>query len=197
MLTPEEVGPCTVLLEGIVGEGVEIDAADARTTSARARSPSISPSTCSTRASATRTRSRPLHLFGQIQRIARRWIDEGYLVAKGGTDPAMVTYLEMADQAAERIYLACQRHEHGEKRIKAILDPYNPRARPATSASPPPRDTLDDRAAASATSTTWSATATGRPSSRACSKATPRCVPMGDILWIDPSRDKAANPHTY
>jgi type III restriction enzyme len=31
----------------------------------------------------------------------------------------------MADKAAERIYLACQRHEEGQKRIKAILDAYN------------------------------------------------------------------------
>ena len=68
----------------------------------------------------------PLHLFGQIKRIARDWIDEGYLVCKGGTVPAMVTYREMAEKAAERIYLACQRQEHGEKRIKAILDAYNP-----------------------------------------------------------------------
>jgi type III restriction enzyme len=33
----------------------------------------------------------------------------------------------MAEKAAERIYLACQRTEEGQKRIKAILDPYNPR----------------------------------------------------------------------
>ena len=35
-------------------------------------------------------------------------------------------YLEIKDQAAERIFLACQRYEHGEQAIKAILDPYNP-----------------------------------------------------------------------
>jgi type III restriction enzyme len=69
----------------------------------------------------------PLHLFGQIKRVVRQWIDEGYLVCKGGTLTAMVTYLEMAEKAAERIYLACQRHEEGQKRIKAILDAYNPK----------------------------------------------------------------------
>jgi type III restriction enzyme len=56
----------------------------------------------------------------------RRWIDEGYLVAKG-VPLAAVTYLELADMAAERIYLACQRVAGGERRVKAILDPYNPR----------------------------------------------------------------------
>ena len=32
----------------------------------------------------------------------------------------------MAEKAAERVYLACQRTQHGGKRIKAILDAYNP-----------------------------------------------------------------------
>ena len=39
----------------------------------------------------------------------------------------MITYLEIADLAAERIYLACQRSLQGENRIKAILDAYNPK----------------------------------------------------------------------
>ena len=28
-----------------------------------------------------------MHLFGQIKRVAKRWIDEGYLVCLGGTTP--------------------------------------------------------------------------------------------------------------
>jgi type III restriction enzyme len=32
----------------------------------------------------------------------------------------------MAEKAAERVHLACQRTQHGGKRIKAILDAYNP-----------------------------------------------------------------------
>jgi type III restriction enzyme len=125
ILTPEDVGPCKVLLEGIVGEGVELNTAvlDAVRPSSisfhlvkhllytRFRDPGQEP---------------PLHLFSQIKRITRQWIDEGYLVAKG-VPIATVTYLEMADKAAEHIYLACQRHEEGQKRIKAILDAYNPK----------------------------------------------------------------------
>jgi type III restriction enzyme len=124
-LTPEEVGPCKVLLEGIVGEGVELDTATLD---------AVRPSSISYHLAKhlmyTRFRDPgqppPLHLFGQIQRAARRWVEEGYLVAKG-VPMATVTYLEMAEKAAERIYLACQRTEEGQKRIKAILDPYNPR----------------------------------------------------------------------
>jgi type III restriction enzyme len=125
VLTPEEVGPCKVLLEGIVGEGVELDTAILE---------AVRPSEISYHLAKhlmyTRFRdpgqAPPLHLFGQIQRTARRWIEEGYLIAKG-VPIATVTYLEMAEKAAERIYLACQRHEHGQKRIKAILDAYNPK----------------------------------------------------------------------
>jgi type III restriction enzyme len=68
----------------------------------------------------------PLHLFADLKRIARRWMDEGYLVCKGGTYPAQLLYQEIADMAGERIFLACQRGLEGDKRIKAIPDAYNP-----------------------------------------------------------------------
>ena len=38
-----------------------------------------------------------------------------------------VTYKEIADQAAERIYLACQQSKAGSGQVKAILDPYKPK----------------------------------------------------------------------
>ena len=107
-LTPELVGPCEVLLEGIVGEGVTLDLkhlGEVRPSSIsynlakhllfrKFRDPGEEPK---------------LHLFGQLKQIARRWIDEGYLVCKGGTFPAQLLYQEIADKAVERIYLACQR----------------------------------------------------------------------------------------
>ena len=107
ILTPENVGPCTVLLQGIVGESVEITPKVLE---------EIRPSTITyhiaKRLIETRFRDAgedlPVSLFGDAQRIVRRWIDEGYLIAKG-VPIAAVTYLELADKAAERIYLACQR----------------------------------------------------------------------------------------
>jgi type III restriction enzyme len=124
-LTPELVGPCEVLLEGIVGEGHTLDLKHLQATRPSTvtyhlvrnllyrqfRDPGEAP---------------PLHLFADLKRIARRWIDEGYLVCKGGTFPAQLLYQEIADMAGERIFLACQRSIEGEKRIKAIPDPYNP-----------------------------------------------------------------------
>ena len=124
-LTPELVGPCTVLLEGIVGEGntLNLDHLAAVRPSTIAynlakhllmkhfRDPGQDPK---------------MHLFSPLKRIARQWLDGGYLKCAGGTFPAQLMYQEIADQAAERIYLACQSGLAGEKRIKAILDPYNP-----------------------------------------------------------------------
>ena len=97
------------------------------TTSGPARSRSISPSICCTRASAITARSRRCTSSGRSSGSRAAGSTRAISSCKGGTVPAMVTYREMAEKAAERIYLACQRTEQGEKRIKAILDPYNPK----------------------------------------------------------------------
>jgi type III restriction enzyme len=69
----------------------------------------------------------PVHLVYKVQPIVRRWLDEGYLLCQGNTRPAMVTYLEIADKAAELIYAACQRAAGKDKGVIAIIDPFNPR----------------------------------------------------------------------
>ncbi len=125
VLTPEKVGPSRVRMEGIVGEGIELTTAvlDAMRPSEisyhlakhllfnQFRDPGEPPK---------------MHLFGQIKRVAKRWLDEDYLVCLGETKKAMVTYREMADQAAELIFLACQPEAPEPSVVKAILDPYNP-----------------------------------------------------------------------
>ena len=66
-----------------------------------------------------------LHLFGQLKRLTKQWLD-GYLVCKGGTYPAQLMYQELADIACERITAAITRAEIGSRPVKAVLDPYNP-----------------------------------------------------------------------
>jgi type III restriction enzyme len=66
-----------------------------------------------------------LHLFGQLKRIARQWLD-AYLQCKGGTYPAQLKYKTLADMACERITAGITRAQIGERPIMALLDPYNP-----------------------------------------------------------------------
>lgn len=126
VLTPELVGPSRVTMQGIVGESDELDAEDAFA--------EMRPSELSFRLAKhlLQTRFRdpdgdmPAHLFPHAHRIVRQWIEGGWLVANG-VPRATVLYPELAEKAVERIYLACQRGAPGETRIKAILDPYNPK----------------------------------------------------------------------
>ena len=68
-----------------------------------------------------------LHLFGQLKRIVKQWIDRGYLRCTGNTFPAQVLYLEIADMACNRIKDAIESvPDNGDRPIKAILDAYNP-----------------------------------------------------------------------
>ena len=66
-----------------------------------------------------------LHLFGQLKRVAKQWLD-GYLVCKGGTYPAQLKYKMLADMACGKIIAGINRKFIGERPIKAVLDPYNP-----------------------------------------------------------------------
>ena len=66
-----------------------------------------------------------LHLFGQLKRITREWLDT-CLVCKGGTYPALLMYQELADMACERITAGITRALVDKRPIKAVLDPYNP-----------------------------------------------------------------------
>ncbi|MBI5740556.1 MAG: restriction endonuclease [Nitrospirae bacterium] len=66
-----------------------------------------------------------LHLFGQLKRIARQWLDN-YLVCTGKTYPAQLKYKMLADMACERIMAGINREHIGGSPIKAVLDSYNP-----------------------------------------------------------------------
>ncbi len=123
-LTPDLVGPSVTKNQGIIGEGVDLTIKhlqDMRRSTilfhlARRllyrdfRDPGEQPK---------------LHLFGQLKRITRQWL-EGYLRCTGGTYPAQLIYQEIADMACERIKAAITETLVGERPVKAILDPYNP-----------------------------------------------------------------------
>ncbi len=66
-----------------------------------------------------------LNLFGQLKTITKQWLDT-CLVCKGGTSPAQLIYLQLADMACERITAGITRAFEDQSPIKALLDPYNP-----------------------------------------------------------------------
>jgi type III restriction enzyme len=66
-----------------------------------------------------------LHLFGQLKRITRQWLDS-YLICKGGTYPAQLRYKMIADMACERITAGITRAFEGDRPIKILPDPFNP-----------------------------------------------------------------------
>ena len=123
-LTPDLVGPSVTRNEGIIGEGVDltlVHTGDLRRSTllfhltqrllyTKWRDPGEEPK---------------LYLFGQLKRITRQWLDN-YLVCKGGTYPAQLMYLTLADMACERITAGITRNLIGKKPVKAVLDPYNP-----------------------------------------------------------------------
>jgi type III restriction enzyme len=123
-LTPDLVGPSVTRNEGIIGEGVDltlVHTGDLRRSTllfhltqrllyTKWRDPGEEPK---------------LHLFGQLKRVTKEWLDN-HLVCKGGTYPAQLMYLTLADMACERITRGIVSKHVGECPIKAVLDPYNP-----------------------------------------------------------------------
>ena len=124
VLTPDHIGPTRTRNEGIIGEGVNLNLV---------HTGDLRPSTLvyhlTHRLLETRWRDPggepELHLFGQLKRITRRWLDE-HLDCKGGTYPAQLMYQSLADTACERITAGITRRFADERPIKAVLDPYNP-----------------------------------------------------------------------
>ena len=123
-LTPDIVGPSITQNQGIIGEGVDLSLkhledmrrstllfhVTKRLVYTKWRDPGDEPK---------------LHLFGQLKRITKQWLDT-CLICKGGTYPAQLIYQELADMACERITRGITRALLGEQPIKAVLDPYNP-----------------------------------------------------------------------
>ena len=124
VLTPDLVGPASTRNEGIVGEGVDLDLVHTgglreatllfhltgRLLETKWRDADGAPK---------------LHLFGQLKRVARQWLD-GHFVCEGGTLPAQLLYRELADMACERIANGIVARHVGDRPVAAVLDPYNP-----------------------------------------------------------------------
>lgn len=68
-----------------------------------------------------------MHLFGQLKRITKRWLDT-CLECSGGTYPAQLMYQQLSDLACNKITAAITETERrqNQRQVKAILDSYSP-----------------------------------------------------------------------
>ena len=123
IVDPAMIGPSRITMQGIVGKSDELSAQGLG--DQRVSTIVFKLTAHLMKRFGNEEDGYPQHLFSQIKRVVREWLDGGYLVLKG-VPMGVLDYPEIKDQAAERIFLACQRYEHGEQAIKAILDPYNP-----------------------------------------------------------------------
>ena len=123
-LTPKLVGPSIVRNEGIIGEGVTLTVEHLKDLRPATILFHLSRHLLFTKYRDPGTEPK-LHLFGQLKRIVRQWLDAGYLRCSAGTYPGQVLYREMAEMACERIKAAITETLKGENQIKAILDAYN------------------------------------------------------------------------
>ena len=123
-LSPDLVGPTTTVNAGLIGKPEDFNVkhlGDVR--------PSTVLFNLTQRLLYTKWRDpgeQPkLHLFGQLKRITKEWMDT-CLVCKGGTYPALLMYQALADMACNKITAAITRKFLDERPIKALLDAYNP-----------------------------------------------------------------------
>ncbi|MBX9651065.1 MAG: restriction endonuclease, partial [Xanthobacteraceae bacterium] len=122
-ITPADIGPTSVVMEGIVGVGVTIEPHVLSQMRASEISYNLAKHLLYTRFRDEDGFPKQ-HLFPQIQRLARRWIEDGYLVTKG-VPIGVILYQDQLNRAAEKIDIAVTRGSEG--RILAVLDPYNPK----------------------------------------------------------------------
>lgn len=124
VLTPELIGPSETRNEGIIGEGIDLSLIHTkafrqsslifnltqRLMNTHWRDPNGAPK---------------MHLFGDLKSITRNWLDN-HLVCKGGTYPAQLMYLQLADDACNRITAGIVNATGTHKTLLPMMDPFNP-----------------------------------------------------------------------
>ncbi len=123
-LTPLLVGPSKTKNQGIIGQGVDLNLKHLGAMRTSTLLFHLTKRLLYTRFRDSNGEPK-MHLFGQLKRITRQWLDH-YLICKGGTYPAQLMYQELADMACVRITDGINRTLLGARPVKAVLDPYNP-----------------------------------------------------------------------
>lgn len=121
-LTPALIGATSTQNSGIIGEATDLTLVH----TADVRPSQIVYELTAYLVSRWRSGEAPQsHLFNQLKRVVREWID-GYLKCEGGTYSAQLRYKTLADAACNKIIAGINWSLVGERPIKAVLDPYTP-----------------------------------------------------------------------
>ena len=124
-LTPELIGATETRNAGIIGESVDLTLAHTGDVRPSQVVYALTAYLLSTRFRDADGDPR-LHLFGQLKRIVREWVDN-HLVCKGGANASQLAYKTIADMACARIAAGVTRSQLAKDMLpKVILDPYNP-----------------------------------------------------------------------
>ena len=123
-LTPGLIGPSVTQSQGIVGESVEMNLKHLEGMRSSTILFHLTRHLINTKWRDGGDEPR-MHLFGPLKSITRQWL-ETCLVCKGGTYPAQLLYLQLADMACELITAGITRALEDTRPIKALLNPYNP-----------------------------------------------------------------------
>ena len=124
-LTPELIGATETRNAGIIGESVDLTLAHTGAVRPSQVVYALTAYLLSTKYRDADGDPR-LHLFGQLKRIVRGWVDT-CLVCKGGANASQLAYKTIADMACNRIAAGITRSQLSkENPARVILDPYNP-----------------------------------------------------------------------
>ena len=123
VLTKKEVGPSITINAGIIGETNKLTTEDL----SKIRDNTIAMHLASylLRHLTESGEEPPLYLFGQMNRIAKEWLQK-YLICQPGTYKGQVLYQVIAERVCQRIIDAISRsQEESLHKVKVLLDPYN------------------------------------------------------------------------
>ena len=123
-LKPEEIGPSITTNAGIIGKSVNLNLVHTKDLRRSTLLFNLTMHLISTKWRDAGDAAE-FHLFGRLKRITNRWLNE-CLVCKGGTYPAQLMFVPLAEFACERIAAAITRTNLEGNTVKALLDPFNP-----------------------------------------------------------------------
>jgi type III restriction enzyme len=123
-LTPEIVGPTITQMSAIIGERTDLTVAHLGDVRQATIAYELTKHLLNAKFRDANGEPK-LFLFGQLKRIVTQWLSE-CLVRKGGTYPAQLLYLQLADLAVNRIHAAITQTYAAERPVMVEVGRYNP-----------------------------------------------------------------------